>query len=383
MTKKLYDIDSHLKQFEATVLSCESENEYFLVELNQTAFFPEGGGQPSDKGALCDAFVFDVRERDGKILHFCDKPLQVGATVCGTIDWQRRFDFMQQHSGEHILSGIAHLLYGCENVGFHLSEEIVTLDFDKPLSKDELLKIEELANTAVFDNVEFVTYYPEKGELENLKYRSKKELQGDIRIVEIKGVDMCACCAPHVHFAGEIGIIKMLATEKLRGGIRIVIKCGKRALHDYRVKFENTSEISSLLCVKSEECAAAVKRLNDQNGDLRFELAGMKRQIFLKKIESYNPTAQVSVLFEDGLEIKDLQFFADMLYKKLGGIRSVLSPCDEGFRFAICGEEAALAKIFAEFKARFSVKGGGRGAMVQGTVTASLEEIKDFFEKMG
>lgn len=382
MTEKLYDKDSHKVEFSAQVLSCKENCGIFEIELDKTAFFPEGGGQPSDRGVLSDTSVFDVREIDGKIIHFCDKPLEVGSTVLGAIDFKRRFDFMQQHSGEHIISGVAHSLYGCENVGFHLSEEIVTLDFDKPLSKLELSKIEELSNRVVFENVEFLTYYPEKEKLQTLKYRSKKELIGAIRIVEIKGVDMCACCAPHVRFSGEIGLIKLLSTEKLRGGVRIVIKCGKRALEDYKVKYENTSEISNLLCVKQEECATAVKRLYEQNNAFRFEIAGLKRQILTEKIENYNPKTQISALFEDGLELKDLQFFADILYKKFGGIKAVFSVCEEGLRFAICGEETHLAKFFAEFKAEFSVKGGGRGPMVQGTVMANPREIKNFFEKV-
>ncbi len=380
MAIKLYDNDSHLKEFTATVVSCTKVNENYAVVLDKTAFFPEAGGQESDVGILDDAVVLRVDELDGEIIHTTDKPLEINSTVTGKIDWQRRFDFMQQHSAEHILSGLAHKLFGCENVGFHLSEEIVTFDFDKFLNSEQLAQLELLANKAVFENQAFSTYYPDDETLQKLNYRSKKEIEGAVRIVEIEDTDMCACCAPHVNFAGEIGIIKLLGTEKLRGGIRIELKAGGRALADYNSKYLNVQKISSMLCVKQNETAVAVEKLTEQITDLKFKLNGYKKHALDQKIENFAPLCDVTACFEDELEIKELQMFADALFKKFGGIRAAFSKKSENeFVFAICGDADKLDAFFTEFKLNFTVKGGGRNGMVQGTVVSEEKEIIEFF----
>ncbi len=379
MTEKLYDIDSYLKSFRATVLSCEKYFGNYAVILDKTAFFPEAGGQKSDKGVISGVNVLDVRIDNEVITHITDAPLTVGAIVEGTIDFERRFDFMQQHSGEHIVSGVAHRLYDCENVGFHLSEDIVTLDFDRPLKKEEILRIEKCANEAVFSNVNFYTYYPDKKTLENLEYRSKKELLGAIRIVEIENTDMCACCAPHVKKTGEVGLIKLLSFEKLRGGVRIEMKCGMRALEDYNQSFDNLHNISNKLCVKRHEAAFAVDRLLEQTANLKYKLTGIKRQMLLEKVQGLALQKNITAIFEDDLEIKDLQILADAIYKKLGGVRAVLSPSDSGYSFAICGQETELKEFFNSFKEKLCVKGGGRGTLVQGTVLNKKEEILELF----
>ena len=213
MTEKLYDIDSFIKEFNATVLSCEKAENGYVVVLDKTAFFPEAGGQPSDIGFLNEAKVLDVQEEGEYIYHFTDKEITVGEVVSGSINFERRFDFMQQHSAEHIVSGVANRLFGCQNVGFHLSEDIVTLDFDIPLNREQILKVEELANKSVFENNKINCYYPNAQELERLNYRSKGGLEGEVRIVEIENTDMCACCAPHVQYTGQIGLIKLLSSE--------------------------------------------------------------------------------------------------------------------------------------------------------------------------
>ena len=379
MTEKLYDKDSFLKEFTATVLECEQYHDNWSVLLDKTAFFPEAGGQKSDKGNLDNATVLDVQIADEKIYHITDCPLPVGETVTGVIDFNRRFDFMQQHSAEHIVSGIAHCLFGCENVGFHLSEDIVTLDFDKYLTEEQLEKIELSANERVFRNVAFNCYYPDSETLKNLNYRSKKEIEGAVRIVEIENTDMCACCAPHVKTAGQIGLIKLLATEKLRGGIRIELKAGNRALADYNEKYRNILQISSLLATSQSETAEAVKRLLNTLNEQKAELNFIKLEKLKSKAESFVPEKDISLMFEDNLSVKDLQVLADALHKTHGGIRAVLSETENGFLFCICGD-TALDEFFQEFKTSFNVKGGGRNGMVQGTVFASKNELEEYFK---
>lgn len=379
MTEKLYDKDSHLKEFTARVISSEKTERGWETVLESTAFFPEGGGQGSDRGVLGSATVTDVQMIDGKIIHITDRPLTQGTEVKGVIDWERRFDFMQQHSAEHIVSGVAHKLYGCENVGFHLSEDIVTLDFDKPLSFEDIARIERLANQAVFKNAAVKTYYPTEDDLKEIKYRSKKEIDGAVRIVEIDGIDICACCAPHVNFTGEIGIIKLLGSEALRGGVRLELKAGLRAFEDYAVKHENVRKISAQLCVKQNEAANAVAHTLDSVSQLKGQIADLKRKLTALKTEYFCPKKSITAEFEEGLDIKELQAYADALYKKTGGIRAVFSPNQEGFAFAICGEENELCEFFKNFKNEFTVKGGGRNGMVQGTVIADKEKIKSRF----
>ena len=381
MTEKLYDIDSHLKEFSATVIDSYKEADGYVTVLDRTAFFPEGGGQASDTGYINNIKGYDARIKDGVIYHYTQEPFKKGETVTGKIDFRRRFDFMQQHSAEHIVSGIAHKYYGCENVGFHLGEDIVTLDFDKPLSKGEILKIEALSNEAVFKNVKINTYYPEKSALEVLTYRSKKEIEGDIRIVEIEGVDACACCAPHVKYSGEIGLIKLLGFEKLRGGVRIELMSGSRALKDYNEKYSGVLKISNALCGKQSEAADAVDKLLAQISELKYELTGLKKQMLQQKLDSYNSEGQISVLFLDDLGIKELQSAADMLYKKIGGIRAVMSSTENGFSFAVCGNADPLDSIFNEFRQNFNVKGGGRNGMFGGTVSAERIELENFWNK--
>ncbi len=378
-TVKLYDEDSFIKEFYATVISCEEFGENYAVLLDKTAFFPEGGGQASDLGTLGNANVLDVQIKGDEIYHITDDSLAVGDIVCGVIDWKRRFDFMQQHSGEHIISGVANKLFDCENVGFHLGEEIVTLDFDKPLDKYQLKKLELLSNEVIFKNLNFYTYYPDEKTLENLTYRSKKELDGDIRIVEIEDTDICACCAPHVKKSGEIGIIKFISSESLRGGVRIEIKCGTRALIDILDKYDNIQKISKALCVKQNETAEAVDRLLNQISEQKFEITDLKRQIISAKVSSFRNEKDISCVFEGNFDMKELQSFADLLYKTYGGIRAVFSKKNDGFSFVICGDEAKLQTLFTRFKSEFSVKGGGRNGMVQGTVFAKENEIEKFF----
>lgn len=378
MTEKLYDKDSHLKEFSAKVLSCEKSGENYAVILNKTAFFPEGGGQESDRGSIGEAAVLDVQIINNEIIHFTDRPLNIGEEYACTLNWGRRFRNMQNHSGEHIVSGIVHRLYGLNNVGFHLGAEM-TVDFDGPLSREQLSEVERLANKAVWENVPIRAYYPDEKELKDLDYRSKLELTENVRIVDIEGYDLCACCAPHVKRTGEIGLIKILDSFKNKGGVRIFIKCGRDALGDYNNKYFNVQQISNLLSVKQNEAASAVDRLNDENRELKFQISHLKKRLIEEKAKNFAPGSDKTALFEENLDIKELQLFTDALYKKSGGICAVFSGKEGNYSFAICGGETALDLFFKSFKERFSVRGGGRNGMVQGTVVADRREIESFF----
>ena len=380
MTEKLYDKDSHLKEFTGTVLSCERAGEKYAVTLNRTAFFPEGGGQQSDRGYIGDAYIADVQMKNGEILHFADKPLSVGQAYDCKLDFDFRFRNMQNHSGEHIISGIVHRIYGFNNVGFHLGAEM-TMDFDGELTRRQLDEIEDLANKAVYENLPVKAYYPTDEELKSLDYRSKLDLKENVRIVEIKGVDVCACCAPHVKATGEIGIIKILDFEKYKGGVRLLVKCGADALRDYREKYKNVLEISNLLSAKQPEVSAAVIKLNGQLSTEKAAAAALKKRLIAEKAAGFAPQTDKTAVFEDGLDIKELQLLADALCQKAGGIRGAFSGAGGSFAFAICGEETALGEFFTKFKAAFNTRGGGRNGIRQGTVCAERAEIEWLFKE--
>lgn len=378
-TVKLYDLDSYLAEFSASVISCEPMGEKWAVVLDKTAFFPEGGGQPSDIGTLSNANVMDVQiDENGVITHICDAPM-TDFQVCGNIDFARRFNFMQNHSGEHVVSGVIHSLYGLDNIGFHLSEErYVTLDFNGDLTRTQLDDIELRANRILWSNRYIKAYYPDEETLKALSYRSKKDIDGDVRIVEIEGCDTCACCAPHVKTTAEIGIIKLLDTEKMHGGTRIVMKCGEWALQDYKSRYNSISRISALTSAKAEETPAAVEGVLIRLSEEKQTNTALKRRLITEMIKSAD--AQNSLFFEEGLDIKELQLYADGLFKAYGGIKAVFSKSENGYCFAICGEPSVLDPFFADLRTRLNIRGGGRNGMVQGTANADEETIKLCFQ---
>lgn len=378
MTEKLYEKDAYIKEFTATVIDCISADNAFKIILDKTAFFPEGGGQASDMGVLDETEIFDVQIEDKTIYHYAKEPIKVGSEIIGKIFFERRFFFMQNHTGEHIVSGIAHRYFGVNNVGFHLSEDFVTVDFDKELSREQLNIVEYLANQTVWQNLPVRAYFPTEEELEKTEYRSKKEIDGAVRLVEIKDTDICACCAPHVKNTGEIGIIKLLDTEKMRGGIRIILKCGNFALQDYKNKYQNVFQISTLLSAKQENAYESVQKLDEKCTIASQKITELKKKIADMAVSaaSQNDTC----IFVDGCDVKELQLLADKLHKKFGGIRAVFSENTGNFSFAICAEDDELQELFAKFKSQFTVRGGGRGGMVQGTVEATSESINLFFE---
>ena len=305
-TRKLYYENGACLQFCATVLSCVPTDGNF-------AFYPEGGGQPADRGALGGARVLDVHEKDGVVVHTVTAPLRVGEMVQGDVDGRRRLDHMQQHTGEHIVCGIVHRLYGYENVGFHLGDDETTFDFDGPLTKKQLSEIEVLANRTVTQNLSVRGYYPSYGELAKLDYRSKKEIDGDIRIVEIEGIDRCACCAPHVAKTGEIGLIKFTDSMAYKGGIRIHMVCGMRALRDYSLKQENLELIARDLSCKPTNAAEFFKKFTTDAQLLKQTVSGLRQQLILLKCAAVEKTDGNIILFEDKADTGALRLTVNAL----------------------------------------------------------------------
>ena len=380
MTERLYEQDSFIRTFTATVIACTPLTEGFAIELDRTAFFPEGGGQAADGGTLNGVAVTDVRLRDGVILHSTATALPVGATVTGEIDWDTRFRRMQKHTGEHIVSGLIDRLYGLQNVGFHLGSADVTLDLDGELTREQLDRIEDLANAAVAADVAVTARYPSPEELATLNYRSKKEIKGAVRIVTVEGYDVCACCAPHVHRTGEIGIIKLLDFIRYKGGIRIHMQCGFDALADYRMRYIQTATIAASLSAKQEEVADAVVRLLSQRDALERELASCKRRLALTRIESLPSTDGALCLIEPPLDGATMADIASAGAAKCGKLCVVFSGTDAaGYTYVAMGG-AGLQQFSAQIGETLHGRGGGSPQRVQGRVQATEQEIRAFWD---
>ena len=378
MTDRLYYQDSHLSRFQARVLSCVQDGGCWRVSLDRTAFFPEGGGQQADTGRIGEVRVLDVQEKDGEISHFCDAPLVPGEYVC-ELDWALRFVRMQNHSGEHIFSGKAHSLLGCTNVGFHVGESDITIDFDRELGAEEVLLLESEANAAVSANLPVKAWFPDADTLKDLDYRSKKELSGAIRIVEIPGVDSCACCAPHVSYTGEIGLIKVLNFEKHRGGTRLILACGSWALYDYRRKQQSAAEISALLSAKRDEVSPAVQRLLRERDALKEKNAALALELITLKAERQPETDGNLCLFEDIPDEIAMRELVNLLVLKCSGLAAVFFPGEGGsLRYIIGSRSIDLRKASREINAGIGGRGGGRPEMIQGSAAAAPEEIQRF-----
>ena len=391
MTEQLYYQDSYIKDFEAVVLSCIPNGNHFEAVLDRTAFFPEGGGQCADTGVLHienrEIQVFDVQERNGEIIHFIDEEILPGQTVIGELDFQERFSKMQQHTGEHIISGIVHRRFGYENVGFHLGKEEVTMDYDGPLTPEELRSIEYEANQVVAENREIRAYFPGTEELEKIPYRSKKELQGKIRIVEIQDCDICACCAPHVKTTGNVGLIKITNAIRYKGGMRLWITCGMRALEDYNQKEASVVQISNMLSAKQQEVTDAVKRLTEEIQQLKEKAAKMQERLVMGYLESEkdalkeNPNANL-LLFEKELDAMAMRNFVNAGMELTKGVcGAFVGDEKQGFRYVL-GSSGDIREIGKKLNAAFQGKGGGKPPMIQGSLVGEEKKIREFLEKV-
>lgn len=378
MTEKLFYRDSHMKEFQATVVSCEPQKGHYLIELDQTAFFPEGGGQYADTGKLGNAEITDVHEKDGVIYHTANAPLKVGSTVTGLIHWDERFEKMQQHTGEHIVSGLVHERFGYQNVGFHLGSDYCTMDFNGPITKEQLKEIEREANEAVYQDLEVQVLYPSKEELSDMEYRSKIEIEGQVRIVVVPGYDVCACCAPHVKKTGEIGMIKLVNMMNYKGGERIAMLCGRRALRDYEKKDEGTKAISSLLCAREYEVAEAVEHLKEEQASLKGKFAALQQKLLSFQANEIQIEEKITVVFDPSLEGNLPREMMNLLLDRGAKVCAVFAGTDEkGYRYVIgsCSED--VRPLSKKLNAAFEGRGGGKPEMVQGSMKGTEASIRE------
>ncbi len=378
ITEKLYYTDAYIKDFEANVLSAVPCDGGFDVVLDKTAFFPEEGGQSSDTGSIGGAKVIHVYEKNGVVHHITETEPSLGVQSC-KLNFEERFEKMQLHTAEHILCGIFHKLYGVDNVGFHLGADEVTFDISAPLTRTELDIVENAANEAVFSNVAVETLFPTKEELSVMEYRSKLDLTENVRIVKIGDVDACACCAPHVAYTGEIGLIKMLHFEKHRGGTRIWMTAGARALSDYRTKYENILRISAMLSVPNHHTAVALEKYISDTEQLKYLLKQSRAEYARLYADSVPATCGNAVYYLEGFSIEELRSFSNAALPKISGMLVALGGAAGDYKYIISSNSENLAVEVKEINVSLGGRGGGKPTMVQGTFTANLDDIKKYF----
>ena len=382
-TEKLYDQSSYLAEFEATVLSTvKNDDDTYSIILDRTAFFPNEGGQKSDRGTIAGVEVVDVRLSDDTITHITKAPIGVGNTVRGIIDFEERFEKMQCHTAEHIVCGLVHQYYGFDNVGFHLSDFDVIFDFNGLLDREQLDFIEDLANRAVTDNLPVTAYYPTPEELATLTYRSKLDLAEGVRIVKIGDVDTCACCAPHVSSTGQIGQIRLLEFEKHRGGTRIRLLAGRRALMEGRRIFRENYAVACELSVTQYETLQAVKKLESEISSLKYRLAEQIKREMALRAETFAPTVKNPVIIFRDIDMDALRAFANLSIEKCEGVLVLVLDESESRKVLLSSSTVLLKTILPALKEKCAFRGGGSDKMMTGSTTASIAEIEAFFANL-
>ncbi|MBQ6892841.1 MAG: alanyl-tRNA editing protein, partial [Clostridia bacterium] len=379
MTEKLFYKDSFIKEFEATVLECRGNGNRFEIRLDKTAFFPEGGGQGGDSGMIGNAEVFDTHEKDGEIWHYTKMPLDVGLSTKCDIDFEKRFSRMQCHSGEHIVSGIIHSLFGFDNVGFHLGDSDVTIDINGVLSEEDIRRVERHANEAVAKDFEINIFFPTKEEAAKINYRSKLEIEENLRLVEFPDYDICACCAPHVKRSGQIGVIKLLDFANYKGGVRIHMLCGMRALKDYQDRYHSVLMISNMLSAKQNEVADAVERLKSETEKLKHDTSALRRALADEMANTAKETDGNLVFFAPLLDANSLRTLVNAAVSKCGGICAAFSGSDGAYNFCMASKAVNLKEKSKEIGEALHGRGGGSPEMICGSSSASRAEIEKYF----
>lgn len=377
-TRKLYYEDPFQKGFATTVVSCDAVKGGYAVVLAETAFYPEGGGQPYDTGVLGEANVLEVHEKGGVITHLCDKPFEVGKSVSGKIDWARRFDHMQQHSGEHIVSGMLCAAFHCDNVGFHMGESVVTIDYNAEMTWEQVLEIEQRANRYIWENHAIEITWPTREELAHIPYRSKKALEGPVRLTGFPGADLCACCGTHVMRSGEVGLVKFLSCQKFRDGVRLELLCGERALRALAASWEQNLRIGQALSVKGEKTFAAVERLRGELGETKAQLAAMEEERFLEIAAQQAGRGDV-LLIEPAMRPESVRRLCDAAAQVCGGRCAVFAGADGAYHYAVIHAGQDIRGLVKDMNAALHGRGGGRDGFAQGSVSCTEADIRAFF----
>ena len=380
-TRKLYYEDAYKTEFTAKVVSANAGD----IVLDRTAFFPEEGGQSADTGVLGGFRVADVKIKDGEIHHLLEDrnaSFEAGTEISGRIDWQHRFSNMQQHSGEHIFSGLVHSTYGFDNVGFHLSDNEVTLDFNGVIGPDGIRDIERRANEIIFRNIPSEIRFLSGEEAKTAEYRSKIDLDDEIRVVTYPGVDACACCAPHVALTGEIGCLKVVGLQNYKGGIRVSILCGMRAMEVFFHDRDILEKTANYLSNSTDEVYHLVVKARTELAETKAALAEAAKKLVQVRIDQIPAGDGNAVLFEESLDAGAMRSAVNSLVQKKNGFCGVFAGSDaDGYQYVIGKQGGDARTINNELRKKFGARGGGKPEMVQGSVTASRADIETLFGK--
>ena len=380
-TEKLYYADAFLKEFTANVLKCIDWKGKPALVLDRTAFYPEGGGQPADHGTINGIAVLDVHEKDGVVFHIVEKPVENVENAICRIDWKRRFDHMQQHSGEHIISGILCDMFHCDNVGFHMGADTVTIDYNTDITWEQAMEAQRRANAVIASDVAAEITYPSADELAALDYRSKKELTGQVRIVRFPTADCCACCGTHVLRAGQVGLVKILSCQKFRDGVRMEILCGNRALEFFDTVYDQNRAVAQALSVKMHSTADAVERLQEELSNTRYQAAQLENQLFTQMAHTYAAAGDV-VVFQPPMQPTSLRRLCDAVAKECGGLCAVFAGENSQYNYALGRADGAdISALVKAMNAALKGRGGGRNGFAQGTAAVSQAEIEAFFRE--
>ena len=388
-TQKYYEADAYRREADAVILAAEPDGRGGgKLALDGTVFYPEGGGQPADHGTLtlpdgARLTVTDVHEQGGVIWHRVDAlpdTAAPGTAVTGRIDWAWRFDKMQQHTGEHILSGILHQMFGAENVGFHIGSDAVRMDTSVPISAEGLREAELAANRIVWQNVPVLITYPTREELARMTYRSKKEIEGQVRIVTIPGADVCACCGTHTAATGAVGQIKILAAENYKGGVRLSIVCSERALLAAQAMRQRQADIGALLSAKPSETAHAVHRVYDEYTALKFAHFGLCSELFDALAAQVAPGAD-AIRIVPGLDPDGLHRLAARLSEATTGLCAALTANEKGTGYCLAQAGGDVRALTKALNTALNGRGGGKPGICQGSCAAAPEQVETFLKE--
>ncbi len=379
---ELFYRDPYIRSFSATVVSCIEHKGAWLTVLDDTAFYPEGGGQEADHGTINGIEVFDVHRKDGKIVHYMKEPVEAGMDLECRIDWDRRFDHMQNHTGEHIVSGLIHKEFGYDNVGFHMGKEIIQIDFNGPLTWDDLMGIELKANQIVMNDVPLHIWCPDKEELDQIDFRSKKELNGTVRLVEVAEADLCACCGTHVASTGEIGLIKILSVAKYKNGVRVEMVSGNRALNLMRKVYNNNRAISASLSAEMLKTAEAVEKTKQESQKKDQLIGSLQSQLLEYRLASFETDQDFLLDEEENMDrVAMIHMAGRMLDEKRTEVAAVLSKQMDGYAYFICSKTVNLAALSKQLNTQLNGRGGGRPDNIQGFFQSDIQTIREVFVK--
>ncbi|WP_027626559.1 alanyl-tRNA editing protein [Clostridium lundense] len=379
MTKKLYYEDVYLNEWQSEIKDIIHEKDKFLIVLDRTAFFPEGGGQPADKGCIDDIEVIDVFEKDNIIYHVVEKIPENKIVKC-KLNFDRRFYYMQQHSGEHLLSAVLYKMYNTNNDGFHMGDDYITIDNSIINMTEDMVKaVEVMANKYIYKDLPILSYFVENEDLEELKLRKECKVEENIRIVEIKGIDIIACCGTHVCSTGEIGLIKIIKTENYKGMTRIYFKCGRKALEDYEKKHDITTNLSRHYSLVEDEIIEKAKNDSNEIRRLLKDIKDLKEIISSYVAQDIISGSNSNVITKEFSkeDFEHIKMINSEILKKGKYVTILVSTTENKILFSNnLNMSLHCGKIFKESLLKFNGKGGGSDKQAQAAFKNNEDMIK-------